>query len=111
MANPGGGRPERFRIDGQTGDYENMGEDPLQPIEHAVLKHWDAGLSYEDIALRTGIPFKTVRNICYYLDDRPDPRDAVRLQAQRLACAELAARIRKFFPHIALVATDPAQEG
>jgi len=111
MANPGGGRPERFRIDGQTGDYENMGEDPLQPIERTVMGLWDAGLSYDDIALRSGMSRTSVINMVSYLDDRPDPRDAVRLQAQRLACAELAARIRKFFPHIALVATDPAQEG
>lgn len=102
MAAGGKGSPARFRIDGRTGDYENLGEDPLQPIERAVLEHWDAGLSYQDIALRTGIAFNTVRNICYYLDDRPDPGEAARLKIQREACAELAARIRQFFPHIAL---------
>lgn len=102
MAAGGAGKAKRFHLDSATGAYENTGEDPLQPIEHKVLEHWDAGLSYQDIALRTGIPFNTVRNICYYLDDRPDPREAARLQAQREACAELAARIRQFFPHIAL---------
>ncbi|QUM73325.1 hypothetical protein [Sphingopyxis granuli] len=102
MAAGGKGSPARFRIDGRTGDYENLGEDPLQPREHAVMDLWDAGLTREDIALRTGLALATVRNITDYLDDRPDVDEGKRLQAQRDACAELAARIRQFFPHIAL---------
>lgn len=102
MAAGGKASPARFRIDGLTGDYENLGEDPLQPRERLVLEHWDAGLSVRDIALRTGMAEATVENIANYLDDRPDPRDAARLKSQREACAELAARICQFFPHIAL---------
>lgn len=102
MAAGGKGSPARFRIDGRTGDYENLGEDPLQPIEHKVMDLWDAGLSYDDIALRSGMSRTSVINMVSYLDDRPDPREAARLQVQRDACAELAARIRQFFPHIAL---------
>lgn len=102
MAAGGAGKPKRFHLDSASGAYENLGEDPLQPRERAVMDLWDAGLSREDIVLRTGIPYNTVRNICYYLDDRPDPRETAQLQAQRDACAELAARIRQFFPHIAL---------
>lgn len=102
MAAGGKASPARFRIDGQTGDYENLGEDPLQPREHAVMDLWDAGLTREDIALRTGMSLASVRNITDYLDDLPDIYEGKRLQAQRDACAELAARIRQFFPHIAL---------
>ena len=102
MAAGGAGKPKRFHLDSATGAYENTGEDPLQPNEHKVMDLWDAGLSYDDIALRSGMSRTSVMNIVSYLDDRPDPRDAARLQAQRDACAELAARIRQFFPHIAL---------
>lgn len=105
MAAGGKGSPGRFRIDGRTGDYENLGEDPLQPIEHKVMDLWDAGLSYGDIALRSGMSRTSVINMVSYLDDRPDPRDVERLRRQREACAELAARIRQFFPHIALAPT------
>lgn len=98
----GGAKPSRFRFEAGTGAYENTGEDPLQPIEHVVMDLWDAGLSYDDIALRSGMARTSVINMVSYLDDRPDPRDAARLKAQREACAELAARIRQFFPHIAL---------
>lgn len=104
MAAGGKSSPARFRIDGRTGDYENLGEDPMQPREHAVMDLWDAGLTRADIALRTGLSPATVRNITDYLDDRPDVDEGKRLQAQRDACAELAARIRQFFPHIALKA-------
>ncbi|KTE19715.1 hypothetical protein ATE67_13805 [Sphingopyxis sp. H050] len=102
MAAGGAGKPKRFHLDSATGAYENTGEDPLQPIEHKVMDLWDAGLSYDDIALRSGMSRTSVINMVSYLDDRPDPRDAARLKAQRDACAELAARIRQFFPHIAL---------
>lgn len=108
MAAGGKGSPARFRIDGRTGDYENLGEDPLQPIEHKVMDLWDAGLSYDDIASRSGMSRTSVINMVSYLDDRPDPREAARLQVQREACAELAARIRQFFPHIALIGADRA---
>lgn len=102
MAAGGAGKPKRFHLDSATGAYENLGEDPMQPREHAVMDLWDAGLTREDIALRTGLSPSTVRNITDYLDDRPDVDEAKRLKAQREACAELAARIRQFFPHIAL---------
>lgn len=104
MAAGGAGKRKGFHLDGDGGGYENLGEDPLHPGEHQVMDLWDAGLSYADIALRTGMSRGSVINMVSYLDDRPDPRDAAKLQAQREACAELAARIRQFFPHIALAA-------
>lgn len=105
MAAGGKGSPKRFRLDAAAGAYENMGEDPMHPLEHKVIDLWEAGLSFDDIALRSGMSRTSVINMVSYLDDRPDPRDAERLRRQRDACAELAARIRQFFPHIALAPT------
>lgn len=105
MAAGGKGSPKRFRLDTEAGAYENMGEDPMHPLEHKVIDLWEAGLSFDDIALRSGMSRTSVINMVSYLDDRPDPRDAERLRRQREACAELAARIRQFFPHIALAPT------
>lgn len=85
----------------EAGNYERSIGDGLCDYEREIMEYWDAGKTREWIAKKTGRSLTCVRHIVSLYDVCEDPRPQ---HMMRQASADLAARIKQFYPAVTLSA-------